>query len=115
MTTRPTKTKLAQPKTGAPTKAALPKRPTPEKKSRPTAKAPDPTLAAPAGKLGAVVALMQRPEGATVQQMSEVTGWQAHSVRGAMSGALKKKHRLTIASEKGEAGRIYRIAGEQAA
>lgn len=61
------------------------------------------------GKLGEIAALLRRPEGATVEQMIAATGWQAHSVRGAMSGALKKKLGLTIASEKTEAGRIYRI------
>lgn len=40
----------------------------------------------------------------------EATGWRAHSVRGAMSGALKKKLGLTIVSEVVEGrGRVYRI------
>ena len=68
-----------------------------------------------ATKLGALQALLRRPEGATVDQLVEVTGWQAHSVRGAMSGALKKKLGLTISSEKTEAGRIYRIVEEAGA
>ena len=43
--------------------------------------------------------------------MAKATGWESHSVRGVMSGALKKKLGLTIASEKVEGrGRIYRIA-----
>ncbi len=41
--------------------------------------------------------------------MTAATGWQAHSVRGAMSGAIKKKLGLTILSEKSEGRRIYRI------
>ena len=65
---------------------------------------------APAGKLGAIVALMRRPEGATVAQMSEATDWLPHSVRGALAGALKRKHGLTITSDKTDAGRVYRIA-----
>lgn len=69
----------------------------------------------PAGKLGVVVALMRRPEGATVAQMGEATGWQSHSVRGALAGSLKRKHKLTIVGEPGEAGRVYRIAAEQPA
>lgn len=69
----------------------------------------------PSGKLGIVVALMRRPEGATVTQMGEATGWQPHSVRGALAGALKRKHKLTIVGEPGEAGRVYRIATEQPA
>ena len=112
MTTQPKKTKSAQPKKAAPAKATPPKATAPRKAA---AAVTVETTAAPTGKLGAVVALMRRAEGVTVQQMSEATGWQTHSVRGAMSGALKKKHGLTITSEKGQAGRVYRIAGDQAA
>jgi len=68
-----------------------------------------PKMALPKGKLGALAALLQRPEGASVADMMAATGWQAHSVRGAMSGALKKKLRLVIESEKAAAGRVYRI------
>lgn len=71
-----------------------------------------PAWKGPAGKLGVVVALMRRPEGATVAQMGEATGWQPHSVRGALAGSLKRKHELTIVGEPGEAGRVYRIAAE---
>jgi hypothetical protein len=113
MNTQPKKTKLAQPKKAVPVKAAPEKATSPRKPA--AAVTVETTASSPIGKLGVVVALMRRAEGATVQQMSEATGWQAHSVRGAMSGALKKKHGLAITSEKGEAGRIYRIAGDQAA
>lgn len=68
----------------------------------------------PAGKLGIVVTLMRRPEGATVAQMMQATDWQAHSVRGAMAGSLKRKHKLTITSTAGEGGKVYRIAGADA-
>lgn len=74
-----------------------------------------PTPKGPSGKLGIVVGLMRRPEGATVTQMGEATGWQKHSVRGALAGALKRKHKLTIVGEPGQAGRVYRIAAEQPA
>jgi len=66
--------------------------------------------AAPAGKLGLIVGLMRRPEGATIVQMSEATDWLPHSVRGALAGAVKKKHKLAVTSEKTEVGRVYRIA-----
>jgi hypothetical protein len=66
--------------------------------------------AGPGGKLGVIVAMMRRPEGATVVQMSEATDWLPHSVRGALAGALKKKHKLEVTSEKTDAGRVYRIA-----
>ncbi len=68
------------------------------------------TASAPGGKLGVIVDMMRRPEGATVAQMSEATEWLPHSVRGALAGAVKKKHRLTVTSEKTDAGRVYRIA-----
>lgn len=63
----------------------------------------------PKGKLATLVELLRRPEGATIEAMTAATGWQAHSVRGAMSGSLKKTMGLTIASEKTETGRVYRI------
>jgi len=61
-------------------------------------------------KLAILVALLSREEGATVEEMIAATGWQAHSVRGVMSGALVRKFGLRIASEKVEGrGRVYRI------
>lgn len=57
-----------------------------------------------------MIDLMRRPKGATLVEIVEVTGWQQHTVRGAMAGALKKKLGLTITSEKDQSrGRIYRI------
>jgi hypothetical protein len=65
----------------------------------------------PKTKLAQLEALLRRPDGATVDQISKSLEWQTHSVRGAMSGALKKKQGLTITSEKTDDGRrIYRIA-----
>jgi hypothetical protein len=66
------------------------------------------------GKLAQLVEMLKGSEGATVEAMSAATGWQAHSVRGAMSGALKKKAGHNIVSAKTEAGRIYRIARAEA-
>lgn len=73
-----------------------------------------PKSATPGGKLGKVVELLSRAEGAKLEDMMAATGWQAHSVRGAMSGALKRHRGLTISSEKGEEGRVYRIIEAQA-
>jgi len=64
----------------------------------------------PQGKLGVLVELLQRPQGATMGNMMAATGWQAHSVRGAMSGALKRRLGLAIESGKPNADRVYRIA-----
>ena len=58
-----------------------------------------------------VIALLRRPDGATVDEVASVTGWQRHTVRGVFSGTLKKKLGLTLASAKEEErGRVYRIA-----
>ena len=57
-----------------------------------------------------VIAMLRRPEGATVDEVASATGWQRHTVRGVFSGTLKKKLGLTIASAKQERGRVYRIA-----
>jgi hypothetical protein len=43
-----------------------------------------------------MIELLKRPEGATVEQIAEVTGWQKHTIRGAISGALKKKLGFTV-------------------
>lgn len=55
--------------------------------------------------------LLNRAEGATVEELQTVTGWQQHSVRGLLAGAVKKKLGLTLLSEKPDAGpRRYRVA-----
>lgn len=60
-------------------------------------------------KQAQVVAMLSRPEGATIAQICAETGWQAHTVRGTFAGALKKKLGLTITSEKVAGGeRVYR-------
>jgi hypothetical protein len=62
-------------------------------------------------KLANMIALLRRKEGATLEQIMKVTDWQSHSVRGAMSGALKKKRELNITSVKEGSVRVYRIVG----
>jgi hypothetical protein len=47
-------------------------------------------------KQALMIDLLKRPEGATVEQIAEATGWQHHTIRGAISGALKKKLGLTV-------------------
>ena len=54
--------------------------------------------------------MLQRPEGASLDEIVAATGWQAHTVRGAIAGALKKKLELAVTSEKVEGrGRVYRL------
>jgi hypothetical protein len=64
-------------------------------------------------KQARVIALLQRPQGATVEEMRKATGWQPHTVRGAIAGAIKKKLGLAVASAKEERGRVYRIAARR--
>src|ERR1700726_5017979 len=68
---------------------------------------PDPK---PPTKQDVVIAMLRLPEGATVDEVASMTGWQGNTVRGVFSGTLKKKLGLTLASAKEERGRVYRIA-----
>lgn len=62
-------------------------------------------------KQSVVIEMLQRPEGATIAQLCEVTGWQAHTVRGTFAGALKKKLGLHLTSDKTTGGdRVYRVS-----
>ena len=62
-----------------------------------------------------VINMLKRAEGATIDQICEATGWQPHTVRGAMAGALKKKLGLDLQSSKESDGaRTYRIASQEA-
>jgi hypothetical protein len=80
------------------------------------ANAPAPATAPGKGKMregtkqALVIEMLRRPEGATIPEIVEATGWQSHTVRGAMAGALKKTLGLTVASEKDDVrGRVYKL------
>ena len=61
-------------------------------------------------KQDTLIAMLRAPEGATIAEIVAATGWLSHTVRGSMSGALKKKLGITIASEKVDGrGRVYSI------
>jgi hypothetical protein len=73
--------------------------------------APPPTAQRPGTKGAEITALLKRNGGATLDELTAATGWQAHSVRGFLSGALKKKLGYCVTSERsGEGARRYRIA-----
>jgi hypothetical protein len=60
-------------------------------------------------KQALLVAMLSRDEGATIAEVVAATGWQPHTVRGALAGALKKRLGLTIVSVE-DRGRVYRTA-----
>ncbi len=69
-----------------------------------------PPAVRPGTKQALLIDLLKRKNGASIDEIVKAIGWQAHSVRGAISGALKKKLGLTVNSEPVEGrGRIYRI------
>lgn len=71
---------------------------------------PEPVRRRSGTKQEALIAMLRAEGGATIEEIVAATGWQAHTVRGAMSGALKKKLGLTITSEKVEGrGRVYSL------
>ena len=72
--------------------------------------APKPVAVRAGTKQAQIIALLQRPEGASIGEIVEATGWQAHSARGMISGALKKKLGLAITSAKEQGrGTVHRI------
>lgn len=61
-------------------------------------------------KLARLEAMLRRPAGATVEQLSKALDWQSHSVRGAIAGALKKKGCVVTSTVDDAKRRIYRAA-----
>jgi hypothetical protein len=99
-----------KPKNQAKPKAVkkTPRKPAAEKSSKPTRGKAEPK-APRVTKQGRVVDALCRPEGATIAEIMEMTGWQEHSVRGFISGAVKKKLGLSV-ERVTEDGRVsYRV------
>ena len=112
----PTKAKAAkQARRVAPTKAKSGKKATPAKKSakapksKKTAKAKEGAGPREGSKTAQVVAMLQRKNGATLAEIMDKMGWQKHTVRGFMAGAMKKAG-YSVESFKPEGGeRTYRL------
>ena len=93
---------------------AAPVKPGADKKAARTKKTPKTApkaKGAPQGsKTEKIIELLKRPHGASLQEIMQATGWQAHSVRGFVSGTLGKKMSLTVVSTKtGEGKRTYSL------
>jgi hypothetical protein len=99
------KTGKRKPKAGL---AAAAKTPSPVKPAK--VEGPSPALRT-GSKIEKLVGLLRRPGGATIETLAKATDWQAHSVRGAISGTIKKKLGHAVKSERrGDGERVYSIA-----
>ena len=67
------------------------------------------SAAATPTKLFTIIAMLRRPDGATVADLVDATGWKPNSVRGAISGAIKKRRLMKVMSEVANGVRTYRI------
>jgi len=73
--------------------------------------APKPSSLRTGTKQAMLISMLQRPEGASIAEIVEATGWMGHTARGAISGVLKKKLALSVTAEKVEGrGTVYQIA-----
>jgi hypothetical protein len=100
------KTKIVKPTASRTVEAVFPK-PMPSKLAL---RKTSPKSMRGGSKQARLIEMLQRPDGATIAQMTKVTHWQVHSVRGVMSGVLKKRLGLKIVNEKKDSGeRVYRI------
>ncbi|OYY63855.1 MAG: hypothetical protein B7Y51_05290 [Burkholderiales bacterium 28-67-8] len=102
--------------------AVSPPVPKPARRSRTQVTASPPVLpshpieAASTSKQSRLISLLRASSGATLKQMMALTGWQAHTVRGAISGVLRKRLGLNVVCEgaSGSGARCYRIVAAAA-
>jgi len=96
-------------------KPTKPTKPPIVRRSPPKAAKKAPTPQSKATKQDQVLALLRRQDGASIDEIVAATDWQPHSVRGFLSGAVKKRLGIDVISEKGEDGvRRYHIAALKA-
>ena len=85
----------------APRKAQVPKLPAPASAKH----APRPN-----SKAAKILGLLRRPDGITISALIKATEWQAHSVRGFLSGTVSKRMGLKLTSTRSDAGeRVYSV------
>jgi hypothetical protein len=109
--TRSTTRSTPRPASKAPARKPASKAASARKPPRKTVAKPAPLPPAPTGsKQSQLIAMLRSPAGGTIEQLTLLTGWQAHSVRGVISGALRKRLQLNVVCAAGSAGtRVYRI------
>jgi len=106
----PKATSAKRARTGAPKKGKSGKKTSPAKKAPKSAKKA--TGARDGSKAATILDLLKRKDGATLKELMKVSGWQAHSVRGFLSGTVGKKLGLAVESVKGKDGeRTYSVKG----
>jgi hypothetical protein len=87
------------------------------KRARAKARVATPSAPVPppkSSKLQQIAELLRRPQGAAIEELMQATGWQAHSVRGALSAGIRRKMKLALNSEKHDGRRVYRVVDEAA-
>ncbi len=92
----------------APSKVSATTRKKATKRATPAAAATQPDASLP--KRDQLIALLSSPSGTTIDAMTALTGWQAHTVRAVISAVLRKKLGLPVVCEKTDQGRLYKIA-----
>lgn len=65
-------------------------------------------------KQAKIIAMLRASRGATIEQVADAIGWQHHSVRGFLTGVVRKRLGFNLVSEAGDKGRVYRIADAKA-
>jgi len=68
-------------------------------------------MSASPSKLLTIIAMLRRPDGATIADLVDATGWKPNSVRGAISGSIKKRRLMNVITEVANGVRTYRITG----
>ena len=97
--------KATQPITTQPRKTIA--RSIPSKRSSPRTSVSQPVRAS--SKLTTVLAMLRAPGGTTIADIMKATGWQQHSVRGFLTGVVRKRLKLDLVSDKADGERRYRI------
>lgn len=90
-------------------KKTVARRTTPPRVAKKTSPKSAPAPATKTTKIDQVGEMLRRKEGATIEQLMVATSWQAHSVRGALAGAVPKKFGQAVTSTKGDGARVYRL------